>query len=321
MSAFSDPAPALSGLHFAEHTILAAEPVPGGPTVGTRPRPLDRSPRRLLRLVFRRPHLLLAGGFGLALIIASLAPGWLAGTGRDPLAASAREAFLAPSLQHPLGTDENGRDEFARLVFGARSSLVLGVAATVLGLGAGVTLGLAAGLGPRWMDASAMRAMDVLLAFPELLFALVVIAFFGPGTFNAIVAIGVASVPRYARLVRAQVRTVRHSAYVEAATTLGLSPVAIVWRHILPNSIKPVLVLAIIGVGGKIAAGASLSFLGLGAPPPAPEWGSMLAIGRNFLANAWWLIAAPGAAITLTVLSISALGRAFLRRTEGKEVI
>ena len=134
---------------------------------------------------------------------------------------------------------------------------------------------------------------------------------------NAIVAVGVASIPRYARLARAQSQIVRGAGYVEAATTLGLRRSTLIWRHILPNSIKPILVLATIGVGGKIAAGAALSFLGFGAPPPAPEWGAMLSVGRNYLANAAWLVAAPGVAITLTVLSITALGRELVARSEG----
>lgn len=263
-----------------------------------------------------RPGLILAGLFVLFLLVAALVPGLL--TSVDPLDATARNAYRAPDALHWLGTDENGRDVLARLIHGVRPSLLMGLAATAMGLILGTVLGLLAGLGPRWIDAAVMRLVDVLLAFPDLLLALVIITFFGQGTLNLIIAVGIASVPRYARLVRAQTQVVRGAAYVEAATTLGLGRAAVIWRHVLPNAIKPILILATIGIGGNITAGAALSFLGFGAPPPAPEWGTMLAVGRNFLANAWWLVAWPALAITFTVISITAIGRELLRRSEGK---
>lgn len=265
-----------------------------------------------------RPGLLLAGLFVILLVIAAIAPGLL--TSVDPLDAVARQAYRSPDALHWLGTDENGRDVLSRLIHGVRPSLLMGLAATATGLAMGTALGLLAGLGGRWIDAAVMRIVDVLLAFPDLLLALVIITFFGQGTLNLIIAVGIASVPRYARLVRAQTRVVRGSAYVEAAITLGLSRRAVIWRHVLPNAVKPVLILATIGIGGNITAGAALSFLGFGAPPPAPEWGTMLAVGRNFLANAWWLVAWPALAITLTVISITAIGRELLRRSEGKRL-
>jgi peptide/nickel transport system permease protein len=205
-----------------------------------------------------------------------------------------------------------------RVIYGVRASLLMGVGATAIGLTAGVVIGLSAGLGRRGLDGALMRGIDVLLAFPHILLALVIITFWGQGPLIALCAVGIASVPRYARLVHAQVRLVRRASYVEAAVTLGLRPSALIWRHVLPNAIQPVLILATIGVGEAIGFGASLSFLGLGAPPPAPEWGSMLSVGRDFLANAWWLTAFPGLAVTLTVLAITALGRELLRRREGR---
>ncbi|SEE37113.1 peptide/nickel transport system permease protein [Pseudomonas coleopterorum] len=265
-----------------------------------------------------RPGLALAGAFVLLLVVAAIAPSLL--TSIDPLDAVARQAYRAPDALHWLGTDENGRDVLSRLIHGVRPSLLLGLAATAMGLALGTLLGVAAGLGPRWLDAAVMRSVDVLLAFPDLLLALVIITFFGQGTLNLIIAVGIASVPRYARLVRAQTQVVRGAGYVEAATTLGLGRAAVIGRHVLPNAIKPVLILATIGIGGNITAGAALSFLGFGAPPPAPEWGTMLAIGRNFLANAWWLVAWPALAITCTVISITAIGRELLRRSEGKRL-
>lgn len=278
--------------------------------------PLFVAPRRRARRWAVRPGLVLAGLFVLLLVIAAIQPGWL--VAGDPLEASARQAFRAPDSLHWLGTDENGRDILTRLVYAVRPSLVLGLAATAIGLLLGTVFGLAAGLGPRWLDGAVMRGVDVLLAFPDLLLALVIITFFGQGQLNTIIAVGIASVPRYARLVRAQTLVVRGAGYVEAATTLGLGRAAVIMRHVLPNAIKPILILATIGIGGNIVAGAALSFLGFGAPPPAPEWGGMLAVGRNYLANAWWLVAWPALAITLTVVSISAIGRELLRRSEGK---
>jgi len=157
-----------------------------------------------------------------------------------------------------------------------------------------------------------------LLAFPDLLLALVIITLFGQGTSNLILAVGIASVPRYARLVRAQTLTIRRASFVEAAVTLGRRRLAVVFWHVLPNAVQPVLILACIGLGGAITAAAALSFLGFGAPPPAPEWGAMMAVARNFMANAPWLMAWPALAITLTVISITVIGRDWLRRSEGR---
>jgi len=238
----------------------------------------------------------------------------------DPLAADARLAYQPPSSTFWLGTDENGRDLLSRLIHGARPSLFIGLAATLVGLGLGTLLGLLAGLAPGWLDNLLMRAVDVLLAFPDLLLALVIITLFGQGTSNLILAVGIASVPRYARLVRAQTLTIRHAGFVEAAVTLGRKPLAVVLTHVLPNAVQPVLILACIGLGGAITAAAALSFLGFGAPPPAPEWGAMMAVARNFMANAPWLMAWPALAITLTVTSISVIGRDWLRRSEGRSV-
>lgn len=264
----------------------------------------------------RRPSLALAALFVVLLLVASLAPHWL--TGADPLAASARQAFQPPSAAHWLGTDENGRDLYARLVHGARGSLLIGLSATLLAVFGGVFLGLAAGLGHRWLDAAIMRLLDALLAFPDVLLALLVITFWGGGLLNLVIAIGVAGIPRYARLVRAQTQRVRGAPYVEAAITLGLARPLVVLKHVLPNAIKPVLVLATLGVGVNIVLGAGLSFLGFGAPPPAPEWGGMLSTARNFLANAWWLVAFPSIALTFTVVAVTTLGRALARHLEGR---
>ncbi|KAF1047550.1 ABC transporter permease [Xylophilus sp.] len=271
---------------------------------------------RYARLALRHPGLLLAGLFLFVLLLAAIHPPLL--VSGDPLATSARDAFLPPGVGHWLGTDENGRDVLTRLVYGTRKSLIMAFAASMCALVGGIVLGLAAGLGPRWLDAAVMRAVDVLLGFPDLLLALVIITFWGQSAVNAVIAIGISGIPRYARLIRAQAQIVRSSGYVEAASTLGVSRPRIIVRHVLPNAMKSTLLLATISVGGKIGAVAALSFLGFGAPPPAPEWGAMLSVGRDYLANAWWLMAAPALTVIATVLAISGLGRAVMRRREGK---
>ncbi|MFJ7811257.1 ABC transporter permease [Pseudomonas asiatica] len=263
-----------------------------------------------------RPGLFFAWAMLGLLLLAVTFPDWLSPT--DPLAADARLAYHPPSPAFWLGSDENGRDVLSRLIRGARPSLFIGLAATLVGLGLGTLLGLLAGLAPAWLDNLLMRAVDVLLAFPDLLLALVIITLFGQGTSNLILAVGIASVPRYARLVRAQTLTIRRAGFVEAAVTLGRRPLAVVFWHVLPNAVQPVLILACIGLGGAITAAAALSFLGFGAPPPAPEWGAMMAVARNFMANAPWLMAWPALAITLTVISITVIGRDWLRRSEGR---
>ncbi len=272
--------------------------------------------RPVLRWRPSRSGLWLAWATLVLVLLAVAAPDGLAPA--DPLAADAHLAYQGPGTPFWLGSDENGRDVLSRLIHGARPSLLIGLAATLVGLGIGTLLGLLAGLAPAWLDNLLMRAVDVLLAFPDLLLALVIITLFGQGTSNLILAVGIAAVPRYARLVRAQTLGIRHAGFVEAAVTLGRRPLAVVVSHVLPNALQPVLILACIGLGGAITAGAALSFLGFGAPPPAAEWGAMMAVGRSFMANAPWLMAWPAVAITLTVISISAIGREWLRRSEGK---
>ncbi len=292
---------------------------PDGTTIWLPPRTGQTAPEAtalVQRLKAVHPSLALAAVFTVLLAIAALAPGLL--TSVDPQAADANLAFLPPDAQHWLGTDENGRDVLARLIHGTGASLGLGVAAMAISLGIGIVVGLFGGLGGKVTDSASMRFADVMAALPSILFALLVITLWGQSTTNVIVAIGIATMPRYARLVRTTTRTIRNAPFVEAATTLGLRRATIVWRHILPNAVKPALLLAVIGIGDKIAFAAALSFLGFGAPPPAPEWGAMLAVGRNFVSVAPWLVAAPAILVTLTVLAVSAIGREVIRRGEGK---
>jgi peptide/nickel transport system permease protein len=244
-------------------------------------------------------------------VVAALAPGLLAPS--DPLAVAPADAFQAPSLAHPFGTDDSGRDLLARVVHGTGASLLIGVAATAIGVVLGLLLGIAAGIGSRVTDIAVGRLLEVMFALPGLLLALVIIAFVGPGPLPATIAVGLATAPGYARIFRTQIRRVRASEMVEAARVLGRSPLTILTRHILPNALAPVVVLATLGVGQAIVWASSLSYLGLGSPPPAPEWGAMLEAGRTYLAVAWWMTVFPGLAIVLTASATTVLGRRLAR--------
>lgn len=274
----------------------------------------DAVPTRTPRLPLPLPAIIAAIVLAI-LVLAALFPALF--TSADPLATATASSQLAPSLEHPFGTDKLGRDVFARVVYGASLSLSFGFTATAVALVAGIVIGLASGLAHRTVDNVIQRALEIMLAFPELLVALVVIALLGPGTTNLIIAITVAAIPVYARIVRITTLQVRHSAFVEASVALGQRRPAIIGRHILPNVMGPLLVLATIGIGTSIIAGSSLSFLGLGPVSPTPEWGLMLSDGRNLLGSAWWVAVFPGLAITVTVISTTVLGRALQRRFEG----
>ena len=254
--------------------------------------------------------------FLIVLALAVIAPQWLAHS--DPLLADPVNAQLPPSAQHWLGTDQLGRDLLTRVIYGSRYSLLISVAAMALAVVFGTLLGLAAALARGVVDELLSRAVDVISAFPDLLLALMLIAFTGPGTNNLIIALGVASVPRFARVVRAQTYSVMTSGYVEQARTFGLSRFTLITRHILPHAIAQVPALATLGLGTAIIGTAGLSFLGMGPQPPTAEWGLMLAEGRNYLRNAWWIAVWPGVFITLTVIAVNTLGRYWQARFEGR---
>ncbi|GAA0403394.1 ABC transporter permease [Microbispora corallina] len=271
----------------------------------------SRAPRRQLR-----PGPVLAAAFLVLVCAAAAFPGLLA---HAPDQVDPAAALRGPGAGHLFGTDELGRDVLARIVYGARPSLLVGAGSTLLAGLAGAAWGLLGALGGRMAGGAAMRAADVLLAFPAILMALLVVAVIGPGTRNAVLAITVALAPGFARVVRVQALVVRGSPYVRAAVNLGLPPVRILTRHIVPNVVAPLLVLATVNVGTAIIAGASLSFLGLGPQPPDPEWGAMLAQARDYLDASWTLALFPGAAITLTVMSATVAGRALQARYEGRD--
>jgi peptide/nickel transport system permease protein len=264
-----------------------------------------------------RPGIVAAVVLLTLVLIAVVWPALFAG---DPLAADPLHVLQGPSAAHWFGTDQLGRDIFDRVVHGARHSMSIGIAATVIAVGAGVVLGLLAGLGHRYADEVFSRTFDALSAFPLVLLALLFIAIAGTGTTSLIVAIGIATVPHYARVIRAQTFVVRQAPYVTHAVAFGASRSRLVLRHVLPNVLGPIPVLAMIGLGEAVLIAAGLSFLGLGPQPPSPEWGAMLSEGRGYLHVAWWASVLPGLVVTATVISLTVTGRHLQRRFEGRSV-
>ncbi|WP_317138083.1 ABC transporter permease [Microbacterium betulae] len=269
-------------------------------TVGTARRPL--AGRRRLG-----PSGTLALVGLVAILTAVVAPGLLAPG--DPLAIDPSRAFLPPGPSHPLGTDESGRDVLTRIVHGTAASAGIGLAATALGIGTGLVIGFAAGLGPRWLDAVLGRVIEVLFALPTLVMALLLVAIIGPGTQSSVLAIGLATAPGYARILRARVRGVARSDYVAHARLEGSGGMTVFLRHIAPNTLWPLVATATLGIGQAIVWVSALSFLGLGTPPPSPEWGAMLDAGRVYISYAWWLTVFPGLAIVVTATVLTVLGR------------
>ena len=226
----------------------------------------------------------------------------------DPLKVSPIDSLLPPSSQYWMGTDTLGRDIMSRVIYGARISLRLGVVSVSIAFTFGVFIGVVAGYFGGRIDGFLMRIIDILLAFPSLILALIAIFALGPGLTNAMIAVGISSIPAFARVTRSEVLSVKESLYVQSAQALGSPSTSIMLRHILPNIIAPNIVMAALMTGTAILAGASLSFLGLGAQSPTPEWGLMLSQGRGFMSRAWWLTFFPGLGIMVTVMSMNLLG-------------
>lgn len=257
-------------------------------------------------LLLRNPMSLVASVIILVLVVVALLGTTL--TPYDATRVDVPNALQGPSGQHWFGTDELGRDVFSRVLLGAEVSLRVGLVAVGISLVAGVVIGLLAGYYGRWIDDSLMRAMDVLFAFPAILMAIVVLAILGPGVTNAMIAIGIVYTPIFARVTRAGVLSVREEVYVRAARSAGAGDARILVRHVLPNVTAPIIVQTSISLAFAILSEAALSYIGLGTQPPEPSWGRMLADGRGFIADAWWMALFPGIAIFVTVLAFNLLG-------------
>ncbi len=284
-----------------------AHPATAGSDLEWELHPPERRWRGMLRRYGRRK----LGWIGvivvaLALILALFAP--LIAT-YDPLKPDFASLHAQPSAHHWLGTDQLGRDTFSRVVYGSRISLRVGFIAILIAVGIGLPLGLIAGYNTGWIDNLViMRLMDAMMAFPPLILAMVIAVALGPSVNNALIAIGVTYSPGFARLVRGTVLSVREEPYIEAARTLGASPARIISAHVLPNLISPVIVLASLAIAGAVLAEAGLSFLGVGAQPPTPAWGSMLSTGRLYIETNMWESVAPGVAIMLLVMGFNFIG-------------
>lgn len=265
--------------------------------------------RQLAGFMLRRPGLTISALLVLAVLIAAVDPGLF--TGQDPIVGNTGDILLPPSAAHIFGTDYLGRDMFSRVVYGARASVEATALAVLVALVVGGLLGLLAGAVGGWLDLAIMRLVDFLMAIPSLLLALALISALGYGTVKVAIAVGVAGVASFARVMRSEVLRVRTSDYVEASRNLGARWHRVLAWHLLPNARGPVTVLATLEFGVAILSVSSLSFLGYGAPPPAPEWGELLADGQQYMAVAWWLITLPGLVVALTILAINRIARGF----------
>lgn len=267
--------------------------------------------RVIPRFVMKYHGLFIPGMVLAVLLSAMFFPAWFTHYVPDEVDLT---AILQPlSTAHWFGTDQLGRDVYTRVVYGTSLSLSIGLGATLIACLGGILLGNAAVLAPRFIRTPLVRLLDIMLAFPDLLLALLVIAVLGRGPENTLLAVGVAAIAGYARLVRSQVLLVKSSGYVEHAIALGAPPGRIIFRHIIPNTLRPLLILATIGVGHAVLAASALSFLGLGVTPPTAEWGALLADGRNYLDSAPWISLMPATVIALSVITITLMGRRIQR--------
>lgn len=261
-----------------------------------------------LRALFRPLPGKIGGIVLLIMILTALAAPLIAPF--SPYSERIQDRLSAPSTHYLFGTDETGRDVFSRVLYGSRISLTVGIVAVAIALTLGVTAGLVAGYYGGIIDTLIMRLVDIMLAFPGFLLALAIIAMLGPSLRNAMIAVGIGSSTGFARLVRGSVLSIKEQDYVMAAQVLGAPSRRIMRAHVLPNALSPIIVLATLELPAAILVAASLSFLGLGAQPPSPEWGAMLVDGREYIQTAWWLITFPGIAIFVTVLGFNLFGNA-----------
>jgi peptide/nickel transport system permease protein len=265
------------------------------------------TPRRvLLRRILRSRSLLIGGGIVLFVVLVAIFAPMLAPFDPDRIGSGRRLAV--PGGKFLLGTDEFGRDILSRVIFGARYTLYIGVVAVGIGLVCGVAIGATAAYAGGWFGNLLMRIIDLLYTFPDVLIALGLVAFLGPNLTNAMIAVGISAIPYYARVTYGVVLSERQKPYVDAAQVVGAGHVRVLVRHLMPNVLPPMIVVASLGFSAAVLSAAALSFLGLGAQPPTPEWGLMLSTGRNYITRAPWLVVGPGIAIFVTVMAFNLFG-------------
>lgn len=273
----------------------------------------------ILRAIVRRPGGAVAGGWLVFVLLAALFAPLLTPYAYD--AQVLKEAFQPPSVTHLLGTDEFGRDLLTRLFHGARTSLSVSSISILISVACGMTLGAAAGYFGGTFDRMVTAVVDLSWSFPEILIALILVAIIGPGISGTMAAIAVAYLAQFARLTRAQILTLKGETYIEAAQSLGASHGHILFRHLVPNALAPVLVSAMLATGDAIILEATLGFFGLGAQPPLPSWGSMMSSGSALLFKAPWIIVFPGLAVAITVVAINLFGDALIAALDIKDQV
>lgn len=264
--------------------------------------------RRVMRELTRNKFALAGAIFLLLMVVVAIFAPVVAP--QSPTSQSLLDRLKPPSSAHWLGTDELGRDELSRLIYGARTSLFIALVGTAGGVVIGTTLGMMCGFFGGWVDNLIMRLIDIMFAFPGILLAILIVAVMGPGLFNLIIALMIWGTPTLARIVRSSVLSLKAFEFVEASRAMGASRLRIMFRHLLPNCIAPIIVYATLGVAGALLTAAGLGFLGIGVQPPTPEWGSMLSVGRSYLRETPWLMIVPGLAILFTVISLNLIGDA-----------
>lgn len=266
-----------------------------------------RTPREMYLSRFRRSPLCVIGSALLLLLIFLALFGPLLAP-HDPILVNTVDRFLSPNSTYLFGTDEFGRDIFSRILYGARIAVQVGLVSVVVAFFGGIILGLISGYYGGWVDTVLSRLLEIWLSFPDILFVIAVVAILGPSLNTVILALGFLSIPAYARIVRGSVLSARQETYVEAARSVGVSNARIMTKHILPNVVAPLIILSSMRFGSALLTGAGLSFIGLGAQPPEPEWGAILSGGRMYMYQAPWITIFPGMAIAIFVLGVNMLG-------------